>query len=125
MMFAIIARYLFYFLCHNNNNYYYYDIKKGDLPWWHSKKRHKEVEAMLSDNKSEYLREVRGIQSEKDIFPVFNHIFVDLLLHDSSIYTNDHYPKNIFTVIDPACGGEYSQHAVSTFMYDRGTMVVS
>lgn len=99
---------------------------KGALPWWHSKKRHKEVEAMLSgDHKDEYLREVRGIQTENDVYPVFNHIFVDLILHETSIYKGNHYPKNIFSVIDPACGGNSSKQAVSTFMYVGDLMVVS
>jgi hypothetical protein len=39
---------------------------QGSLPLWHSKKRHKEVENILSDYKDEFLREVRGIQSETD-----------------------------------------------------------
>jgi hypothetical protein len=97
---------------------------QGSLPWWHSKKRHKEVENILSDYKDEFLREVRGIQSETDVFPVFNHAHVNNLLHDNSIYNGYHSPKNIFTVIDPACGGLRSKHAVTSFMYVDNLMVV-
>jgi hypothetical protein len=80
---------------------------------------------MMEDFKEEYLREVRGVQSEHDVFPCFNHAHVNSLLHESAIYTGIVHPKNIYTIIDPACGGNRSKHTVVSSMFTDGLMIVS
>lgn len=99
---------------------------KGDLPWWHSSKRHDELEIMMADFRDEFMRETKGIETDSDRTPVFQEHKIELLKTNMAIYSKYLEPKHIFVSVDPSCGGDNSKTAITSFMYDMdANMIVS
>lgn len=100
--------------------------KYGLLPPWHQTNRMDDLEMMMQDRKEDFLREMKGIQSNSNETPAFNTQKLQLLLDPKRLYkdNNDKTFKHLFVSVDPSAGGKRSDFAIVSCIYDNREVVV-
>ena len=97
----------------------------GMLPYWQSADRHRDLELMMQDSMDDFMREMRGIQSNELIRRVFPADKLKEMFDPRSFFdTKGDFVSHVFVTVDPAAGGQLSNYAIASCVYSSGDMIV-
>jgi hypothetical protein len=98
----------------------------SDIPHWQSSLRHEKIQYLMAGNMATFLTEIKNVPIDQRMSPAFSRQSVDWLEHSAAVYSQSSvYANCVFTSVDPASGGQYSNFAIVSAILVQQMFVVS